>query len=48
MKIAYTFLNPLVGKALKKGGEGWSLCGENIKFTKSPLERENKKGEYYY
>jgi hypothetical protein len=39
MKIAYSFLNPLLGKPMKKSGEGWGLCGENIKFSKSPIER---------
>jgi hypothetical protein len=27
MKIAYSFLNPLIGKPSKKSGEGWGLCG---------------------
>ncbi len=39
MKISYCYLNPLANKPNKRNGEGWGFCGENIKFSKSSVER---------
>lgn len=47
MKISYYYLNPGYNK-FKKSGEGWGLCGENIKFSKSNIDNEYKKGKKYY
>jgi hypothetical protein len=41
-------LNSLTTKPIRRNGEGWNLCGENIKFSKSNIDRENKSGEKYY
>jgi hypothetical protein len=48
MKICYYYMNQLINKSSKRNGEGWGLCGENIKFTKSSIEREDKKCQQYY
>ena len=39
MKIAYTYLNPIVNRQPKKNGEGWGLCGENVRFSRIGIER---------
>ncbi len=37
LKINYSYLNPLTNRQSKKTGQGWGLCGENIKFTQGKI-----------
>jgi hypothetical protein len=44
LKISYFHLTSLQDKSQRRVGEDWGLCGENIKFSRSSIDRENKPG----